>query len=797
MKLWPRPEDRLAWPSRWGIPSLVLILAFGLRLFRLGDANLWWDEALAVWAVRKGLLGVTLWTAGDVHPPLFFWFLWAWVQLVGESEFAMRLLSAAFGVLTVAVVYSLGSMLAGRVTGSLASLLTGLARFHVWWSQELRMYVLAGLLGALSLHCFLRWLRLNRSGCDAPARMRYSMLVLYVLSSLGALYTIFLMAAVILAENITVLSALLRPRGYRTRSLLLEWVIAQFAILGGLGGWLIFSWGRMSTWSVSEPMGLPLFVRLYATLLTTGISTHIERYTWGVLPPFAILGLGALVWGQRLRRRREIADSPREALTLVLVTTVSAAAIYLSTLPRSLFYTPRVEARYFLPFAPAFWLLLAWSIVLIVRRWKAAGWAAAAMIAGLWCVYLPGHYTGRYLRDELQSMVRAIISQAEPGDVVLLDSGGRYPVFLYYYGRISDAAHRPPMIEISPNDGILTEQRTEELLAPIAERYKRFWLAEVEVNLTDPQHWTEKWLSERYPRVLGLRYGHNALYLYDPQNRPPSLASDYVPQHGIDLPAGTRGQLKGWELPVSRYTSEDTAHIALLWEQVPEETVQVSLRNERGQVWLERRAETDNPQASRRQQFDLPLALMPNGTYDIVLFPAPAQKAVLGRLHVEGAPRGLDIGPADVQLDAHLGDEIALTGYALRSVSRRSLQRIATPDKIVVDLYWRAERKPRQDYTVFVHLLGETLNPRTQGPVWAQHDSQPANDGYPTTQWFEGQEVIDRHLVAIDEGVPPGRYTIEVGMYTQSDGKRLPVRLGDGRLQGDRVLLETPVVVIK
>ncbi len=139
MKLWLRPKDRPTWLGRWGIPSLVLILAFGLRLFRLGDANLWWDEALAVWAVRKGLLGVTLWTAGDVHPPLFFWFLWAWVQLVGEGEFAVRLLSVVFGVLTVAVAYSLGSMLAGRTMGSLAGLLTGLARFHVWWSRPSSM----------------------------------------------------------------------------------------------------------------------------------------------------------------------------------------------------------------------------------------------------------------------------------------------------------------------------------------------------------------------------------------------------------------------------------------------------------------------------------------------------------------------------------------------------------------------------------------------------------------------------------------------------------------------------------
>ena len=39
--------------------SLVILLAFALRVLRLGDANIWWDEGLAIWAVRKSFLGVT------------------------------------------------------------------------------------------------------------------------------------------------------------------------------------------------------------------------------------------------------------------------------------------------------------------------------------------------------------------------------------------------------------------------------------------------------------------------------------------------------------------------------------------------------------------------------------------------------------------------------------------------------------------------------------------------------------------------------------------------------------------
>ena len=74
---------------RWGdtLPlSGVLLAAFALRIWLLGDQNLWWDEGLAIWAVRQSPLQMTLWTASDVHPPLYFWLLQMFVRLGGVSS---------------------------------------------------------------------------------------------------------------------------------------------------------------------------------------------------------------------------------------------------------------------------------------------------------------------------------------------------------------------------------------------------------------------------------------------------------------------------------------------------------------------------------------------------------------------------------------------------------------------------------------------------------------------------------------------------------------------------------------
>ncbi|MFP3896692.1 MAG: glycosyltransferase family 39 protein [Anaerolineales bacterium] len=782
----------------WATPVCIFLIAFAARVYRLGDANLWWDEALAVWAVRKGLLGCTEWTAGDVHPPLYFWSLWAWVELFGETEFAMRALSASFGVLTVAVVYSLGRLIEGRVTASLGALLTALARFHIWWSQEMRMYVLAGLLGTLSLYLFLRWLRTEEA--SLPPRRPNRLLALYVLTSIGALYTVFLSGTFLLVENVVLLIVLLTAQPRARRRLLYKWIVAQVTVLLIVGIWLVVSWGRMRTWSVAEPLSLRFFARLYATLLTTGISVYIERYTWAVLFAFALLALGAghftYSWWQR-EKGRERDHQMLDALTLSLTVVLSGVLIYLASIPRGLFYTPHVEARYFIPFAPAFWLLLAWGVASIARHWPRVAWLGATGLMALWIGILPGYYGHRYLRDELQTMVRAVVSQAEDGDAVLLNSGGRYPIFLYHYERFPDTVWRPPMRTVSRSEAVVKAHDVEARLDEFAVSYDRIWLAQVDEHLTDPEGLVQKGLEERYERVFVQPYGHNALHLFAREKEPPSLSdSGYVPQHPVDLSVGVEGRLIGWELPVRTFPPQSTIRVSLLWERLPEEPVKVLLRNARGQILMEQQQESPHMWEDQRQQFDFPVhAATPAGQYEIALSSLQGKEHVLSTLRIEDTSPLPHTGEPDTPVDARLGEDIVLEGYSLRHGQDKGLDAVSPGDGVTLDLHWRAEKKLPQDYRVFVHFVGTAHNPATGGPVWGGHDCLPADGGYPTSQWFVGEVIVDRHVLSLDENAPPGEYEIEVGMYDPHNGERLPVTLADGAPAGDRLMLEESLYV--
>ncbi len=781
----------------WATPICILLIAFAARIYRLGAANLWWDEALAVWAVRKGLLGCTEWTAADVHPPLYFWSLWGWVKLFGETEFAMRALSAAFGVLTVAVVYSFGRLVEGPLTASLGALLTALARFHIWWSQEMRMYVLAGLLGTLSLYLFLRWLRAERT--SVSARRANRLLAFYTLASIGALYTIFLTGTILLVENVIVLVMLLTAQARARGQLLLKWVVSQVVVLLAVGVWLVLSWGRMRTWSVAEPFSVPFFVRLYTTLLTTGISVHIERYTWAVLFVFVLLAVGAghFIYAWRQREKGCRGDHCMlDALTLCLTVVLSGVLIYLASIPRGLFYTPKVEARYFVPFAPAFWLLLAWGVASIARHWQWVAWLGATGLIALWIAVLPGYYGHRYLRDDLQTMVRTILSQAEEEDAVLLNSGGRYPLFLYYYDRFPDSVWRPPMHTVSGSEAHVRAHDVEARLDELAASYDRIWLAQVEEHLTDPEGLVRKGLQARYEGVFAQPYAHNALHLFAREKEPPSLTDNgYAPQHPVDLAVGVGGRLMGWELPVRTFPPQSTIRVSLLWERLPEGAVGVALRDGRGRILMEQRQEPADVREDQRQQFDFPVhAATPAGQYEIVLSSREGEEHVLGTLRIEGtSPLPRAQAPED-RVDARLGEDIVLEGYALRH--EQGLDIIAPGDRVTLDIQWQAQKKLHQDYMVFVHILGAAHNPATGGPVWGGHDSRPAEGGYPTYQWFVGEVIVDRHVISLDENAPPGEYQIEVGMYDPYDGERLSVTLADGSSAGDRLILEESLHVV-
>jgi 4-amino-4-deoxy-L-arabinose transferase-like glycosyltransferase len=137
-------------------------------------------------------------------------------------------------------------------------------------------------------------------------------------------------------------------------------------------------------------------------------------------------------------------------------------------------------------------------------------------------------------------------------------------------------------------------------------------------------------------------------------------------------------------------------------------------------------------------------------------------------------------------LISSLNQGVQLAGYDVRANAECRAREagaagprllIANPGACVVHLtlYWRAISAMDAAYTVFTHLLD------ADNQIWAQLDSQPQKGQFPTTEWLPGDLIQDVYDLTLSPDVPPGQYTLKVGMYRLETGERLPAFDSEGR----------------
>jgi hypothetical protein len=110
----------------------------------------------------------------------------------------------------------------------------------------------------------------------------------------------------------------------------------------------------------------------------------------------------------------------------------------------------------------------------------------------------------------------------------------------------------------------------------------------------------------------------------------------------------------------------------------------------------------------------------------------------------------------DHPVKADFGGVIRLLGYTMAQ----------NQQTLTLNCYWQSLAQIEVDYTIFVHILNEKRQ------LIAQGDRPPANGRYPTSLWDAGEIVMGEVEIPLSE-VPPGRYTLVLGLYNRLTGERL------------------------
>ena len=475
--------------------ALVVLGGGLLRFVGLGKESIWLDEATSIIIARMNLPSVVAWAAGDIHPPLYYLTLHFWLRL-GESEFAVRALSAILGVITIIVVHALAHELFGPRVGLLSALVLAVSPLHIWYSQETRMYVMVTMWSLLA-SCFLLL---------ALRRKQIGYWLGYVFASVLALYTHYFALFVLLFQNLFLFYWFWSNKGSEglvvrsSKGLLYKWLMAELVIALLFLPWIPILCHQVGTggggW-VEKSVGRPSLRVLSDTWIY--FSTGLDRELYPVLlrrMAYVLFGVCVLAAVYRLF----FGQNRGGVLFCLMYVGVPLLTVWLLSQVK-----PMYAVRYLLPFLPPCCILVAVGINTL--KWN---WARIVITLLLVLILLVGDWNAWRIEQnaDWRGASSYVLEQAQPGDVVLFSPRWNEKPFAYYtQGRVEINMDLPIPVTVDAAKRVATD---------VANRYKRVWLVWERGHYSDPDGIVKLILDSQFGVIEERNFrGVGSLVLYD------------------------------------------------------------------------------------------------------------------------------------------------------------------------------------------------------------------------------------------------------------------------------------------
>jgi len=339
--------------GHWSLVIPTCLLALALRVHRLAEPLMRWDESWSVALASRSWLEIIQITSWDVHPPLFYLLLKPWLAL-GRNVFLVRFFPVLAGLLVVPLMFRVAMCWMGR--RRLAWLAAGLAAVApalVYYAQVVRMYPLVVLWLLLATWALLHWL--DRGGKWA--------LIGLVAAGLAALSTFYHTAWVL--GGLYGYGLLVARRSARRSAK--ELFAAGAVTLVSYVPWLACAGaGMFQRITEATPDATVLPVTPWGLLVSTWTALTFDFGSGG----WAALAVLVVLLAAPLVRRPEREETSRLLMPVLALLTMTGGIVLGSA---AHFFAPRLLN----PAVPFLVLLVAWALDRLGRR------GSGFLIAGL------------------------------------------------------------------------------------------------------------------------------------------------------------------------------------------------------------------------------------------------------------------------------------------------------------------------------------------------------------------------------------------------------------------------------
>lgn len=478
---------------------LETALAAALALLFIGEKSFWLDEGFSVAFAKLGWSDLwRLIAEREANQGLYYLLLRPWLAL-GDSEAAVRSLSAIFAAATIPMIYALGSRLFGTRVGLVAGLLMAVNGFFIQYAQEARAYSLLLLLVTASSYLFVTCL-------EAPSWRRCAA---YALVSGLAVYAHFFAALVLIGHAASL--AFLRREQIPWRSVVAAGVFTALLVTP-IGLFVLFRDSGQVDW-VAKPS-----VREPAVILV--------RLAGGGVPAIAYFVACAAASAAALRAWLSFKASPETWRYAFLLSWLFVPLILAFAVSQ---FEPIFVTRFFMICLPPLVLLAAAGVSQVGPR---LAFGAALGVLVLFSLYGVGvvWYTN-FEKDDWRDATSYVLRASEPGDAAVFFSPLMTVPFDYYRGRLDTANDNLTYIDYSSGltfprgylDGSSRGAVGEALGDDLAPRFERVWLVLSNKNATGRAELAEKsrliqsTLEEHYALVTEEQFVGIRVFLYEIQ----------------------------------------------------------------------------------------------------------------------------------------------------------------------------------------------------------------------------------------------------------------------------------------
>lgn len=413
---------------------------------------------------------------GGSHPPLYFFALHYWINLLEFSVFKASLLSVIFGVLAIPMFYLVCAQIIPRRDALFAASFMTFSGLFIWVSQYIRQYSLLLFLGLAYLFFTLRLTR-------AEGR-RWPNYLLLIVAGIASAYCHLIFWFILIAANIFYLS-----RFRLKKKVIVNWLACQAVILLAALPALLDYFAEtpgVSGEAAGEALGVVTILKAIGYM----ISGFFYRYQYGYYTRVdQILGriflvLIAILIAVAVKNRKQAGNLSLIGALLGVTFVLQIGMVY--------FMQREIMLRllyYYLFGAAALFALVAFGLGRLKAAWLR--WPLFALlivgtnISWRWWPYESPR--------KFSTIADYIMERYEPGDVIIIDNPKWSlvgPMFIYFGRQDVDilCLHRDKLMPM------LEERRPEELF----ERNNIFYFQNLIRMSRDPEELA--YLNELFER---------------------------------------------------------------------------------------------------------------------------------------------------------------------------------------------------------------------------------------------------------------------------------------------------------